>query len=199
MGYGRESNTERVLLSLILLAVGIPLGIGLGRNYFPTVMTETVTETVTTPTTVSVIEKQPITVTVTETRTVTITLPQTSPSYLGMNKFTVLDEVIKVKAHHFSAYSIEPFDTDVRLRIYISVIEGGPVNFFVVDEENLKLLQEGFSFMYYVKPSQKSISSIYTVEWIAPASKNLAFVIDNSDSNRDAKVLVKIVGFPLGG
>ncbi len=199
MGYERENGIERVLLSLILLTVGISLGIGLARNYFPTVITETVTKTVNTPTTVRVIEKQPITVTVTETRTITITLPQTSPSYLGMNKFTVLDEVIKVKAHHFSAYSIKPFDTDVRLRIYISVIEGGLINFYVVDEENLRLLQEGLSFMYYVKPSQKSISSIYTVEWVAPASKGLAFVIDNTNGDREAKVLVKIVGYPLGG
>jgi hypothetical protein len=83
------------------------------------------------------------------------------------------------------------FPPGTTLSITIKVLSGGSINFWVMDEPELRAFQAGGSFNYYVFPSGRGVTEL-SVRWNPPSNRLLCFVFDNQFSTGTKTVRAEI-------
>ncbi len=100
--------------------------------------------------------------------------------------------VLYIDGLDYTAVGYGPFGLNQKLKIHIVVLSGGPINFYVIDKEDLSMLEGSGKFMYYTFPSRKGIYTQHDIAWAVPPFKEIAFVIDNTDNLEDASVRIRL-------
>jgi hypothetical protein len=93
---------------------------------------------------------------------------------------TLLDETQTIEGYHF--YSIG-FTFYGRSQMHMKfTVTGGPLDFWVMDDDEYNHFTNEEDFNYYPEASFRSVSLINT-DWNPPINKNIVFVWDNHESN----------------
>jgi hypothetical protein len=88
-----------------------------------------------------------------------------TPGLVTVNR-VLLDETFELKAGQFRTLC-RSFPPGTTLSITIKVLTGGSINFWVVDEPELRVFKAGGSFNYCVFPSGRDVIE-WSVTWSPP-------------------------------
>ena len=92
---------------------------------------------------------------------------------------TSLNESHTIDGYYFFTVSWV-FTATQQIHITFTV-SGGPVDFWVMDENEFNHFKNGEGFNYYTSPSSPSVSST-KIDWVPPVNERIHFVWDNPDS-----------------
>jgi hypothetical protein len=109
-----------------------------------------------------------------------------TPSLVTVNR-VLLDETFVVNAGGTRTLC-RSFPPGTTLNITIKVLSGGSINFWVMDEPELRAFEAGDSFNYYVFPSGRGVTEL-SVRWNPPSNRLLCFVFDNKFSTGTSKTV----------
>ena len=112
-----------------------------------------------------------------------------TPGLVTVNR-VLLDETFELKAGQFRTLC-RSFPPGTTLSITIKVLSGGSINFWVMDEPELRVFEAGGSFNYYVFPSGRDVIE-RSVTWSPPSNQLLCLVLDNKLSTGTKTVYAKI-------
>jgi len=115
-----------------------------------------------------------------------------APSLVTVNR-VLLDETFKLNASQ-TLTLCRSFPPGTTLDITIKVLSGGSINFWVMDEPELRVFKAGGSFNYYVFPSGRDVIE-RSVTWSPPSDQLLCFVFDNAFSTRTSKTVYAKITF----
>jgi hypothetical protein len=112
-----------------------------------------------------------------------------TPGLVAVN-MVLIDETFKLDAGQTRTLC-RSFPPGTTLSITIKVLSGGSINFWVMDEPELRVFEAGGSFNYYVFPSRRGVIEQDTT-WSPPSNKLLCLVFDNKLSTGTKTVYAKI-------
>jgi hypothetical protein len=115
-----------------------------------------------------------------------------TPGLVTVNR-VLLDETFELKAGQ-SRTLCRSFPPGTTLNITIKVLSGGSINFWVMDEPELRVFEAGGSFNYYVFPSRRDVVE-QSAKWVPPSNKLLCLVFDNVFSTRTSKTVYAKITF----